>query len=421
MARFTSTQVDIIRRHLAENPDQSPKAVAGYFERVSDLDEDTALSIATVAMLIREGHEGEVAQYIDYSNTVRSDDEARTRYANALVGGAAGDAWGYQVEFTRYVNMPSRPVPPPKGDWVVSDDTQMLLATHAALHESPDLSDINSVAEVLLKHFIAWSHDPDNNRAPGVTCMKSLRAIARGQHWNDGGAQNSAGCGAVMRLAPAAFAPLETRRGLAVLQAVVTHHHPKAALSALLLCDAFSAAGDTALLEQANNSIRTLRSELPSNWRDDRFLNQVLSLLTRDPHAYLSSALGDEPGRRGPTLTDAFAAASHKFSESLQSTGWLGDPCAGVGEGWDAATATALGLLVADLNYAGRLDAVEAIGWAATSNGDSDSIATLAGALIGAAHDHPEFWKTVDLQPRFEARYHRELTDAAEVGPAGTE
>lgn len=247
--------------------------------------------------------------------------------------------------------------------------------------------------------------------------MNSLRAIEHGRHWNDGGAQKSAGCGAVMRLAPAAFAPPELRRGLAVLQAVVTHHHPKAALSSLLLCDVFSAAGDTALLDQANNSIRTLRSELPSNWRDDRFLNQVLSLLTRDPHAYLSSALGDEPGRRGPTLADAFAAASHKFSVSVASTGWLGDPCARVGEGWDAATATALGLLVADLNYAGRLDAVEAIGWAATSNGDSDSIATLAGALIGAAHDDPDFWQNSGLRIHLEPRYRHELSAAGDQGP----
>ena len=419
MTLFTVTQVDIIRRHLAENPGQSPTAIAGYFERVADVDEDTALSIATVAMLLRDGRDSEVSQYIDFSSTVRPHDEARTRYANALIGGAAGDAWGYQVEFTPYRSMPSHPVEPPSGDWVVSDDTQMLLATHAALHECRDLSSIDGVAEMLLQHFIAWSHDPDNDRAPGVTCMKSLRAIERGRHWNDGGARASAGCGAVMRLMPAAFAPAEFRRGLSVLQAVVTHHHPKAALSALLLCDAFSAAGDTSLLDQAGNSIRTLRSELPPAWRGDRFLNQVLALLSRDPHDYLSSALGAEPGRRGPTLDDAFAAASHRASSSASTTGWLGDPCADIGEGWDAATATALGLLVADLHFSGRLAPVEAVGWAATSNGDSDSIATLAGALIGAAHAQPDFWKDAGLRPRFEPRYRRELSAAAEAGPAG--
>lgn len=420
MAQFTSTQVDIIRRHVAENPDQSPTAIAGYFERVADLDQTTALSIATVAMLLREGRELEVAQYIDYSSTVRPDDEARTRYANALIGGAAGDAWGYQVEFTSYPSMPSHPVAPPEGDWIISDDTQMLLATHAALHECPDLSDIDTAADTILRHFIVWSHDPDNNRAPGVTCMNSLRAIERGRHWNDGGARNSAGCGAVMRLTPAAFAPKEYRRGISVLQAVVTHHHPKAALSALLLCDAFSAAGDTSLLDQAGDSIRILRSEMPTAWRDDRFLNEVLSHLTSDPHAYLSSALGNEPGRRGPTLADAFEAARQKAADSASTTGWLGDPCAGIGEGWDAATATALGLLIADLNYSERLSPVDAIGWAATSNGDSDSIATLAGALIGAAHAQSDFWQGAGLCPRFESRYSRELTHAAEAGPAGS-
>ena len=57
---------------------------------------------------------------------------------------------------------------------------------------------------------------------------------------------------------------------------------------------------------------------------------------------------------RGPTLDDVFAAASHKASSSASTTGWLGDPCAGIGEGWDAATATALGLLAAVGESRGR-------------------------------------------------------------------
>jgi ADP-ribosylglycohydrolase len=46
------------------------------------------------------------------------------RYRNAMTGLAAGDAWGYQVEFVRYADMPGYPVAPPPGTWIVSDDTK---------------------------------------------------------------------------------------------------------------------------------------------------------------------------------------------------------------------------------------------------------------------------------------------------------
>jgi ADP-ribosylglycohydrolase len=341
----------------------------------------------------------------------------RARYANGLIGGAAGDAWGYQVEFTKYPKMPAYPVSPPAGDWIISDDTQMLLATHNALHDVVDFDDLDEVAEVILDHYLDWAVSPWNNRAPGTTCMSALWNIESGKHWNAGGARYSAGCGAVMRLAPAAFAPPQYRRGLAVLQAVVTHRHPKAALSALLLCDAFTHAGQEPLLEHARADLVTLATRLPDAWADDDYLLRVLTLLTDDPHAYLSSALGPEPGRRSPSMEQAFTAAAERLAIETHSTGWAGDPCAGIGEGWDAATATALGMLAADLHRNGRLGPVDAIAWASTSNGDSDSIATLAGALIGAASSDPGFWGDHQLGMCLEPRYADEIDRAISQGP----
>ena len=66
MTQFTVTQLDIIRRHLAENRSVTDRC-AGYFRRVADVDEDTALSIATVAMLLRM-REKAVSQYIDFND-----------------------------------------------------------------------------------------------------------------------------------------------------------------------------------------------------------------------------------------------------------------------------------------------------------------------------------------------------------------
>lgn len=146
----------------------------------------------------------------------------------------------------------------------------------------------------------------------------------------------------------------------------------------------------------------------------------MLALLTDDPHTYLASALGPEPCRQGPSMDELFTAAAERLAIETHSTGWAGDPCAGIGEGWDAATATALGMLAADLHRNGRFDPVEAIAWAATSNGDSDSIATLAGALIGASSDNPGFWGDHQLGLCLEPRYADEIDNAALQGPAGT-
>ncbi|TCN53464.1 ADP-ribosylglycohydrolase [Rhodococcus sp. SMB37] len=86
------------------------------------------------------------------------------RYGNALTGLAAGDAWGYQVEFRTYAAMPAYPVPAPVGEWIISDDTQMTLALHDALVEVTDFDDITEVTETIVRHFILWQLDPDNNR-----------------------------------------------------------------------------------------------------------------------------------------------------------------------------------------------------------------------------------------------------------------
>ena len=119
-------------------------------------------------------------------------------------------------------------------------------------------------------------------------------------------------------------------------------------------------------------------------------------------------------------MEQAFTAAAERLAIDTHSTGWTGDPCAGIGEGWDAATATALGMLAADLHRNGRLNPVDAIAWAATSNGDSDSIATLAGALIGASSSDPGFWGDHQLGLCLEPRYADEIDNAALQGPAGT-
>ncbi|MFF2027311.1 ADP-ribosylglycohydrolase family protein [Streptomyces sp. NPDC058171] len=350
-----------------------------------------------------------------------SDTALLARYGNALTGLAAGDAWGYQVEFTSYTRMPAYPVAPPAGWWVISDDTQMTLAVHHALADVTDFDDIEAVTDAITRQFFLWQVDPDNTRAPGRTCMKSLRNLRAGARWYDrDGAVESAGCGAVMRLVPTAFAPQQYWLGLTALQAVITHKHPRAVVPALLLADATRHAPEYRgrFLERALTVAAQIYNGT-SGWTEDPYLREVLAPITGDVSSYLVEGLNDG-------TADILTAAAGRL-EQLRPLppAEFGDPCAGIGEGWESASAVALALLVADLattsdnDAAAALTGPEALAWASTSNGDSDSIACIAGGLIGSAHPEKDYWAAAGLTPTFEPRYAEEIMAAASQLPAG--
>jgi ADP-ribosylglycohydrolase len=345
-------------------------------------------------------------------------EDSAIRYANALTGLAAGDAWGYQVEFTSYAQMPAYPVAPPSGHWVISDDTQMTLALHHALVDVTDFGDIEAVTDAITRHFLLWQVDPDNTRAPGRTCMTSLRNLRAGARWYDtDGAVESAGCGAVMRLVPVAFAPEPYWLGLTALQAVITHKHPRAVVPALLLADATRHAPERRgrFLEHALTEATQIYNGT-STWTEDSYLRDVLAPITGDVSSYLVDGLND-----GTYEILTHAAERLEQLRTLPPADF-GDPCAGIGQGWESASAVALALLVADLGTAedeAALTGPEALAWASTSNGDSDSIACIAGGLIGAAHTTEDYWNSAGMNPLFEPRYSAELAAAA-IRPPGT-
>ncbi|RZL72713.1 MAG: glycohydrolase [Rhodococcus sp. (in: high G+C Gram-positive bacteria)] len=354
--------------------------------------------------------------------TAGSDTTLLARYANALTGLAAGDAWGYQVEFTSYTRMPAYPVAPPAVRWVISDDTQMTIALHGALAEVSDFGDIEAVADAITRQFLLWQVDPDNTRAPGRTCMTSLRNLRAGARWYDtDGALESAGCGAVMRLAPTAFAPDLYWLGLTALQAVITHKHPRAVVPALLLADAtrHAPAQRGRFLEHALTTAAQIYNGT-STWTEDPYLRDVLAPITGDVPSYLVQGLNDG-------TADILTAAAGRLDQLRPlPPAEFGDPCAGIGEGWESASAVALALLVADLATtsdndpaAAALTGPDALAWAATSNGDSDSIACIAGGLIGSAHPENGYWAGAGLTPTFEPRYAEEIMAAASRLPVG--
>ncbi|MFG2166784.1 ADP-ribosylglycohydrolase family protein [Micromonospora chersina] len=315
-------------------------------------------------------------------------DSAPRRAAGSLFGLAYGDALGKPTEFLTVAEIVRRygPAGPREltGDpALVTDDTQMALAVAWALHDAPAFT-AEAVEPLLRRRFLDWAVSPDNNRAPGMTCLRACAELDRGTRWQDATVAGSKGCGANMRVTPVGLldVDLDTLAGLAQLQAGLTHGHPTG----------------LAASELTAYAVRLLRDGAP--------LPDLPGLLTDRAHAqrtvYRADWLGDLWQRADERTPEEFIARG--WDECLRVLGRLdaalarpddgGDPCRLTGEGWIAEEALATALLCA-LRHAD--DPVGALARGATTAGDSDSIAALAGAFVGAAHGMrawPEAWST---------------------------
>ncbi|RYF47131.1 MAG: glycohydrolase, partial [Comamonadaceae bacterium] len=155
-----------------------------------------------------------------------------------------------------------------------------------------------------------------------------------------------------------------------------------------------------------------------STWTEDPYLRDVLAPITGDVPSYLVEGLNDG-------TADILTAAAGRLEQLRHlPPAEFGDPCAGIGEGWESASAVALALLVADLattddDASAALTGPGALAWASTSNGDSDSIACIAGGLIGSAHPEKDYWTAAGVSPIFEPRYAEEIETATSQLPAG--
>ncbi|MGN9808356.1 ADP-ribosylglycohydrolase family protein [Micromonospora sp. BQ11] len=311
-------------------------------------------------------------------------DTSLRRAAGSLFGLAYGDALGKDTEFLTVAEIVRRYGPAGPRDLtgdpaLVTDDTQMALAVGWALHEAPVLTP-EVVGPLLRQRFLDWSVSPDNNRAPGMTCLRACAELSRGLRWQEATVAGSKGCGANMRVTPVGLVDvdLDTLAGLAQLQAGLTHGHPTG----------------LAASELTAYAVRVVR--------DGAALAEVPALLTdrarEQRRVYRADWLGDLWGRPGASTPEDFVARG--WDECLDVLARLdaalarpddgGDACRHTGEGWIAEEALATALYCA-VRHAD--DPVTALARAATTAGDSDSIAALAGAFVGAAHGMPA-WPT---------------------------
>ncbi|WP_139235157.1 type VII secretion system-associated protein [Actinopolyspora lacussalsi] len=227
-------------------------------------------------------------------------DTSRKPVLGCLLGGAVGDALGYPVEFDSLRAIRDRFGPegvtglePSGADTApISDDTQLTLFTLDGLiraGHSMRRGLATDPVELVQHSYQRWLHtqgfesdevtgpgctEPDgwlltrselfDRRAPGTTCLEALRGFAAGER--PGSSHNplneSKGCGAVMRAAPAALwsADVDEVFRLGAETGMLTHGHPSGYLPAgtlavlvrrLLEGDTLRRALDTALARLA--------------------------------------------------------------------------------------------------------------------------------------------------------------------------
>jgi len=283
-----------------------------------------------------------------------------------LFGLAIGDALGAPTEFltlgrikTHYGYQGIQDLPDPA---LFTDDTQMTLAIAEALVQTGD-QDLETIMEAVKHHFIQWAHSPENNRAPGRTCLNGIARMEEGMHWSKSGIARSKGCGSAMRAAPIGYLyqhdPKKLRQ-VAHATGICTHGHPTA---------------DAACIGAA----------------------------------YLVKLALDQtpPQDMIPQLLEFTQGISQEFDEAIQKVpqclDWENEEetLDYLGQGWIGEEAVALALYCF-LRYPD--DYKKTVLRGANTKGDSDSVACIAGAISGVwlgTGGIPEEWaKRIEKEKR---------------------
>jgi ADP-ribosyl-[dinitrogen reductase] hydrolase len=316
--------------------------------------------------------------------TIELSDDVRDRARGCLIGGAVGDALGAAVEFMSRAQIIERFGPGGIRDFVpaygrrgaITDDTQMTLFTAEGIMRAylrwsakgichpPSVIGYayqrwlhtqgiwHSSHEYCLDGWLITNKELFAQRAPGRTCMEALRSTESN---GTAATNNSKGCGGVMRVAPIGMysksgdetydGVLYETYGLAVEAAALTHGHPTGQV----------AAGAFAVIVRCLMNKSTLPAAI------DRCLDVIRSqesAVAETEHAILK----------------ARALAANRPGDP--------DAVAGLGGGWVAEEALAIGIYAA--LSAPTLE--EGVVLAVNHSGDSDSTGAIAGNLLGAMH-----------------------------------
>ncbi|MEU6393771.1 ADP-ribosylglycohydrolase family protein [Streptomyces sp. NPDC046939] len=309
----------------------------------------------------------------------------------SLLGLALGDALGFPTEFNDVPAIlakcgPWREMELPGPLAHITDDTQMALAVARALRTAMGRGPLDAARfePPLRSEFTDWYRSPENNRAPGNTCLTACDLLEdKARDWRDASRIHSKGCGANMRVTPVGLMPglsEDQRAGAAQLQAALTHGHPTALAASDLTARAVfllaHGADPTGLVGQLRSYALENRTRYREDWLGDLWRR------SQDP----------DPAHFITRGWDECLAVLERLATAARTANAETDPCLATGAGWIAEEALATALLCFLL----FVDApVLALRRAACTSGDSDSIAALTGAFAGAylgADGWPKEW-----------------------------
>lgn len=324
-------------------------------------------------------------------------------FRGCLIGGALGDALGYEIEFSRWPEVCKRFGTDGIQDLdscgqysiesiniaPISDDTQMTLFTAEALiHSASKIttrdSDIFNWCMIeLWKSYKDWytaqnfrtkkhhSHHTNSwllgipemhaRRAPGITCMRALEN--KDFTLSDEPVNHSKGCGGVMRTAPIGLffnpealvnpAPLDMIALIGAESSALTHGHPlgyipSAALALIINKITFNPA-------DCANTLTDIITDA---------VNYTVNLYTDCGYIHVFKNLMD----KSIILAQSPDMDEHSAIKML-------------GEGWVAEEALAIAIYSV-LKYPDNFR--KAIQCAVNHDGDSDSTGAIAGNILGA-------------------------------------
>ena len=306
----------------------------------------------------------------------------RDQFRGCLIGGAAGDALGYEVEFknekqifSRYGERGITAYALHDGKALISDDTQMTLFTAAGLLLGTARGEggIETYRGSIRDCYLDWLKTqterfapakgdgcsrllnvPElfSNRAPGTTCMSALEQGGKGSIEKP--ANTSKGCGGVMRAAPVGLyfndrgKPAEEIARIGAEAAAITHGHilgwmPAAALAQMI--HEISQNGDP-VYDAVMKTLYTQEEMWPDSPQKEFFLELM---------------------RRAVDL----ASMDKNDLEAVHR----------LGEGWVAEETLAIAVYCA-LKYENDFDS--ALTASVNHRGDSDSTGAVTGNILGA-------------------------------------
>lgn len=264
-----------------------------------------------------------------------------------LFGLAIGDALGYPTEFLSLTAIKERygakGIQDLPQNALFTDDTQMTLALTEGLLDVGLSADIDTQMLAIGKRFVEWAHSPENNRAPGMTCMSGVRRFEAGENWRESGIVDSKGCGSAMRVATIGYLyqhEEEKLREVALNSGIITHRHPTAKAASVA----------------AAYLVKLALDAVPTGQWMAKMLEFTVGMSDEFHQAIL---------RVGHVL--AWGSEEYALEH--------------IGEGWVGEEAVALALYCV-LRYPDNY--VACVRRGANSNGDSDSIASIAGGIMGA-------------------------------------